>query len=160
MEKYTLEAVLNTAINCNGINLCVVSPTYARTTEMSRIVLALLHGKLSVAKNFEVELKNGSMIRFLSSGSDFHNLRGRRYHQIFLEEEPSEREFEESLKPLLLSSGYRGGSIFRTGVFKLWDEYREVSNAAREISSIVYSCKTRADLQLASLKIDQIISKI
>lgn len=144
LEKYSLDAIRETLESCATIRVAIIYDKLVDIMLMSRF---MLDSGICKKPQFEIEYSNGSRLQFLSSSKE-EDLCGLRFHQIFISGEVSEKTLR-MVRPLVTFTSRERGPIFKTGVFRLWEEARftrslaesvmkEISNA-RSISSLRYA---------------------
>jgi hypothetical protein len=152
LEKYSLETVIETLKKCSGIQICVIYPNLWDAEGDYQRVMSLFGALklISCQRSYNLELANGSGLWFFAESERGNQLRGRRAHQVFVKD-VSEKFINENCRPLV-SAKLDKGPLYRTGVFRLYDEEDETRRAAETIITEVRQCRTEKQLGLALSK--------
>ena len=142
MEKYSLDTIIATLKHCAGIKICALYPSYQRADPHYEYIASRLESEISRYNSYDLQLSNGSCFSVVPELRQ-ELLRGRRYHQIFLE-----KDVKASLDNRILIHS-AGESLFKTGVFALFDELDEVKRAAAKVISDFSGALTLFELNVA-----------
>lgn len=157
LEKYTVEAIVNTLRKCSGIYICILSQNAAMSSQLMDDIFKLCKNELETYFSNKLRLKNGSEVFFASYLSGYTNLCGARCNQIFINGEVTEEFLETMVRPLISSYPNRNGAIFKNGVFQLFDELDETKRLA---SSIIYELQEARSLKDVRESLDKGLAAI